>query len=44
MATGFLTMLLSRPDIYSVVAEGHGKITLVLDEHDDVHRIHAAIK
>jgi len=26
MATGFLTMLLSRPDIYSVVAEADGKI------------------
>ena len=26
MATGFLTMLLSRPDIYSIVAEAGGKI------------------
>jgi predicted N-acetyltransferase YhbS len=26
MATGFLTMLLSRPDVYSVVAEAGGKI------------------
>lgn len=26
MATGFLTMLLARPDIYSVVAEAEGKV------------------
>jgi Acetyltransferase (GNAT) family len=26
MATGFLTMLLSRPDVYSVIAEAGGKI------------------
>ena len=26
MATGFLTMLLSRPDVYSVVAEAEGKV------------------
>jgi len=26
MATGFLTMLLSRPDIYSIVAEADGKV------------------
>ena len=26
MATGFLTMLLSGPDIYSIVAEADGKV------------------